>query len=451
MSGEVAAPPAETCWRCRGVGSRLAKAPRTGDAASAPVTVACCACAGSGSIARSAPRAGGSRATKTVEGWVPAGPPPHARVPVVLGEHEDLCAFTGRWRVVQRTDAHRYSTDDLLTAWVASRVARARGLLAPRTADIGCGLGSVLLSTAWLLPRAVCVGVEAQATRYALAVRNMDCNMGGDGDAPRCAIIHGDLRDASTASLLSTASCALRPRLSAAAATASAVAVAEAGDEACAIFDIVTGTPPYFDVAAGGTPSHEESARCLFEYRGGIEAYTLAASSLLAPHGTFVVCETALELARTYAAAAAAQLRVVARVDVIPRIGKPPLFCVFCMIRDVGDGVAGSGSSTAASQLDEHAFEPLPQSELPYADMREPAYALYLKQREAAETVFNSGGPSASRTRQAPRGLHVTLCGKPFYAPPQTPEHVHVVTVRGLGGVRTAAYARLLWELGMPG
>lgn len=42
--------------------------------------------------------------------------------------------------------------------------------------------------------------------------------------------------------------------------------------------------------------------------------------------GRFVVCETALEGVRVYRAAFAAGLKVLRRVDVVPKVGKPTLF-----------------------------------------------------------------------------------------------------------------------------
>lgn len=46
---------------------------------------------------------------------------------------------------------------------------------------------------------------------------------------------------------------------------------AKAASSGVAIFDLVTGTPPYFDVKQGGLGAQVASAKCLFEYRGGIE------------------------------------------------------------------------------------------------------------------------------------------------------------------------------------
>jgi len=54
---------------------------------------------------------------------------------------EDLCYLTGAWRILQRLDGHRWSLDDLVTAWVAAAACRHT---APRdVTDLGCGIGAV--------------------------------------------------------------------------------------------------------------------------------------------------------------------------------------------------------------------------------------------------------------------------------------------------------------------
>jgi hypothetical protein len=52
------------------------------------------------------------------------------------------------------------------------------------------------------------------------------------------------------------------------------------------------------------------------------------------PHGIFVVVETSQAVERAYAAAAAAGLRVLARIDIIPREDKPVLINVFVMVAE---------------------------------------------------------------------------------------------------------------------
>lgn len=243
--------------------------------------------------------AGVIRRSRRPAGWRAPGPPP--RVPddaFLFGPRagEDLCYLSGDWRILQRVDGHRWSLDDLVTAWVAADELRARPPL--RIADLGCGIGSVLLMTAWRFAPATVVGVEAQAISVDLARRSIAWN----GVADRCVVHHGDLRDPHCL----------------------------AGD---AGFDLVTGTPPYFQPGEGPQSSRPQFAPCHFEHRGGLETYCERAAEMLAARGTFVVCAAANQHARMGAAARAAGLRVVRRLPVVPRRGKDVLFSVYAMDR----------------------------------------------------------------------------------------------------------------------
>ena len=455
-SAEVLSPPpANQCWRCRGEGVRMSKRPRdaTTGASQGASAETCQVCAGKGFLAR-APARTTPRATKIFPGWKEVGPPPATNVTLAssLGPFEEVCYLTGRFRVIQRTDAHRYSTDDLVTAWAAWRAARViYGEAGPRLAcDIGCGLGSVLLSTAWLHPHTIGVGAEAQTVRADLAERNILLN----GLSKRVKVVRGDLRDINTHVALASAANELIGDGTGAAGT-----VINTG-----VFDLVTGTPPYFDVSAGGLPPHEESARCLFEYRGGIEAYSIATHALLSRTGIGAICETSLALTRAYAAAIAAHLRIIARIDVIPRDGKPPLFFVLIVQRD--DAPLSSSLPHAWA----NAFgTKLPLTALPYDDMREEEYeTAFLVGRTATEDRVKKAHEKAATCahadksiRQVARGAHVDAVGKPLLTGSsssstggdhnaQEQEIVHRICVRDAFGERTNDYARLLWELGKP-
>jgi len=240
-------------------------------------------------------RGGIVRPARRPAGWVAPGPPaltPPDRPELWPAEGEDLCYLSGDWRILQRTDGHRWSLDDLVTAWLAAEVAGSPS----RTLDLGCGLGTVLLLTAWRFPEARCLGVEAQELSFGLARRSIAWN----GVEARCEVRHGDFRDP-----------ALMPE--------------------GAQFDLVTGTPPYFPSGTGTESDHVQRAPCRFEHRGGIEDYCLAAARLLAPSAPFVACETANQQGRVLAAAHAAGLAVERWLDVIPRDGKPPLISVFAL------------------------------------------------------------------------------------------------------------------------
>lgn len=239
------------------------------------------------------------RPARRPNGWTPPGPPPAAVPDAALGPRpgEDLCYLAGDWRIFQQVAGHRWSLDDLVTAWVAANVVAARR--PERILDLGCGIGTVLMLLAWRFPDARGVGVEAQAASADLARRSLAWN----GAADRCEVHHGDFRES-----------AMVPERRA--------------------FDLVTGTPPYL------TPGHATASRraqcgpCHFEERGGIEDYCEVAARLLAPGGRFVVCAAALQHERVLAGSAAAKLAVIHAVDVVPSAGKRALFAAYVLRHD---------------------------------------------------------------------------------------------------------------------
>jgi tRNA1(Val) A37 N6-methylase TrmN6 len=244
------------------------------------------------------------RAARRPADFVPPGPAPAAG-PVADDlwprAGEDLCFLAGDWRILQRSDGHRWSLDDLVTAWFAA----AHAPRSPRRfADLGCGIGSVLMLLAWRFPEARGVGIEAQDLSVGLARRSLRWN----GAAERVAVRHGDLRDPDTL-----------------------------GTEAP--FDLVTGTPPYIPLGAGRASDRPQRAPCRLERRGGVEDYCAAAARLLAPGAVFVTCAGAGQAPRVAAGAAAAGLEIARRRDVVPRQGKDPLFAVYALCRDTVERV----------------------------------------------------------------------------------------------------------------
>ena len=199
-------------------------------------------------------------------------------------------------RVYQRAKGHRFSSDDVATAYVAFLACPT----ARRVLDLGCGLGSVLLHLAWKLPEAQLTGVEAQAMSFELLKRNL----ARSGFAERVQIHHGDLRDAALLSSFGGS------------------------------FELITGTPPYFPPEAALDAEDEQRAYARIEYRGGVEAYIAAGAPLLAPAGVLVLCGDARVGERTTLAANAAGLVIRARCDVIARSGRSPLFSVWTLCRE---------------------------------------------------------------------------------------------------------------------
>lgn len=240
------------------------------------------------------------RTAKRPAGWIAPGPAPAGpgdREDLWPAEDEDLCYLTGDWRIFQKLDGHRWSLDDLLTAWFAVQHAPDPVLHA---LDLGCGIGSVLMMTAWALPNARCVGVEAQVVSAGLARRSVAYN----GEASRVEVIDGDLRDLS----------ALDPALS---------------------FDLVTGTPPYIPPGEGVISDKIQCGPCRFELRGGVEVYVEAAAKRLAAAGVFVCCAGAQPTmrGRVEAALPLHGLHLWAVCDVIPKTGKQPLMSLFAARR----------------------------------------------------------------------------------------------------------------------
>lgn len=225
-------------------------------------------------------------------GWRRPGPVPPGGVEA--GEGETLDYLCGWYRIFQYAKGHRYSTDDVLTAWYgtahAPRVARA--------ADLGSGIGSVALISAWRLPGAHFCTVEAQEISLRLARKSVRYN----GLEPRFTLYHGDLRDASIL----------------------------AGE---APFDLVTGSPPYWPAGTASEAAHEQAVPARIEIRGSVADYAQAASRILAPGGVFAFVFPAIQLSRALAALDDAGLALLRRRDVVFKEGEPPLVTLFAATR----------------------------------------------------------------------------------------------------------------------
>ena len=207
-----------------------------------------------------------------------------------------LDGLTRDWKIAQRRRGHRHSTDDLLTGWYAAEKAPDP----ERVLDLGSGIGCVGMLVLWRSPRAKLTAIEAQEVSFALLEKNVAMNALGD----RVRAIFGDLRD-------------VRLR----------------GET----FDLVTGSPPYFDVKAGVVPADSQKAHARFELRGDVRDYCAAARAALAVGGRFVFCFPTPQKGRALAAVARERLAIVTSRDVVPRRGVAPLFTLFAC-RRVEDG-----------------------------------------------------------------------------------------------------------------
>jgi len=236
---------------------------------------------------------------RSFKGWTKPGPVP----PGALGSGPDpeagetLDAISGHFRLFQLADGHRFSTDDVLTAWYGSSwCASARTVL-----DLGSGIGSVGMIAAWRLPGARFVTVEAQEQSVRLARKSAQWNGLDERYEIRC----GDFRE-------------------------EGVIGAEER------FDLVLGSPPYFPPDSGIHGDHPQKVGCRFEMLGDIGDYCAAASRHLGGGGTFacvfpVAPEEQHERLRR--AADSAGLAIVRWRPIVLKEDERPLLGLFAMAR----------------------------------------------------------------------------------------------------------------------
>ncbi|HEV8657211.1 MAG TPA: methyltransferase [Thermoanaerobaculia bacterium] len=222
--------------------------------------------------------------TTQYRGWTRPGPIPPGGIDPE--NDETLEYLSGNFKIFQYRSGHRYSTDDVLTAWYGT-------ICAPRVeraADLGSGIGSVAMIAAWRLPGARFVTVEAQDISVHLAQKSVRYN----GLESRFTIKHGDLRDPSMF-------------------------------DGEAPFDLVLGSPPYFPKGTSVEAQHPQAVSARIEMRGSIADYETTAARILAPGGVFAFVapfSTALK-----------NLRLVRKRDVIFKEGEPPIIALFAASR----------------------------------------------------------------------------------------------------------------------
>jgi tRNA1(Val) A37 N6-methylase TrmN6 len=228
-------------------------------------------------------------------GWTKPGPvPPGAEAPPIVPPDETLDAISGHFRLFQLRAGHRFSTDDVLTAWYGSSWAPT----ASTVLDLGSGIGSVGMIAAWRLPGARFVTIEAQEESVRLARKSAAYN----GLDARYDIRLGDFREAD----------------------------ALGADER---FDLVLGSPPYFPPGSGVEGDHPQKVQCRFEMRGDITDYASVAISHLAPGGLFACVFPEKQVERVEQAAAAANGMIVRRRPVVFLEGEAPLVSLFAIMR----------------------------------------------------------------------------------------------------------------------
>jgi tRNA1Val (adenine37-N6)-methyltransferase len=235
----------------------------------------------------------------TFKQWTKPGPiPPGAsgRGPKCEAG-ETLDAISGFFRLFQLANGHRFSTDDVLTAWYGtSWCPSARTVL-----DLGSGIGAVGMIAAWRLLGARFVTVEAQEESVRLARKSAQWN----GLAERYEIRQGDFRETGVLGY----------------------------DER---FDLVLGSPPYFPPGSGVESDHPQKVACRFEMRGDISDYCTVAARHLG-HGGFFACVFPVhpdeQHARVKESARSSGLTIIRWRPIALREGERPLLGLFGMMR----------------------------------------------------------------------------------------------------------------------
>ncbi|MCM2322674.1 MAG: methyltransferase domain-containing protein [Oligoflexia bacterium] len=231
------------------------------------------------------------------KGWAKPGPIPEP--PGELGPEpgESLDALSGYFRIFQLKAGHRYSTDDVLTAWYGTHCCPSAG----RVLDLGSGIGSVGMLAAWRLRGARFVTVEAQEESVRLARKSARWN----GLTERYEIRQGDFREPSVLGR----------------------------DEK---FDLVLGSPPYFPLGSGILGNHPQKVACRFEVRGSIQDYCEIASRQLDWGGVFACVfpvNPEEQAERVRQGARSAGLTILRQRRIALREGEPPLLGLFAMMR----------------------------------------------------------------------------------------------------------------------
>lgn len=197
--------------------------------------------------------------------------------------------LVGGWTLHQLRKGQRYTSDDIVTAWVGVRERPA----ATSVLDLGHGVGSVGLFALRHLPQCQrLVGIELQEPSAALARLNAAHN----GVAGRVEVRQGDLREPAVRAGLGR-------------------------------FDLVLANPPYLPPGSALSSPYPARAFARMELRGDVFDWCRVAAEHLAPEGAFVLCHSARD-PRPEQALAQVGLTLRARQDVVFRAGDAPMIAI---------------------------------------------------------------------------------------------------------------------------
>lgn len=201
----------------------------------------------------------------------------------------------GDYVIYQPQEGQRYTTDDMLVAWLAVREVRAWAMAPAEFLDLGSGLCSVPMIVLWAFPHISGFGVEINPGRSMLG----ELSLAKNGLDARFRLMNGDLRGLR-----------LKQR-----------------------FSLVTSSPPYYQEREGPVSPNTDKAGVRFELHGSIEDYCRTAAEHLEQGGIFTTVYPFQYRLRALHAARCCGLSLEREVRVIPREGKPPLLSLFVMSR----------------------------------------------------------------------------------------------------------------------
>jgi len=197
--------------------------------------------------------------------------------------------LSGDFKIYQPDVGQRYSTDDMLTAWMAIICNEENP--PSRFLDLGSGLCSVPMIVMWKFSQISGMGIELRENRRELGLRSLEMN----GLSSRFRLLQGDLRELEL-------------------------------DE---LFPLITSTPPYYTDAEGPLSPHDDKSAARFELNGNIEDYFETANRHLLEIGSFITVYPYQYRDRVYTAASKFKMFINKRVDMIPRAGKQPLISMY--------------------------------------------------------------------------------------------------------------------------
>ncbi len=225
-----------------------------------------------------------------------------------IDEPVTLDRIAGDWHIHQLARGHRFSTDDMVTAWLAVE----HHPSPRRHLDLGTGVGSVGTMVLWHrlgrpdaaegrsrvdpeLPLPLMVGIEAQEVSHRLnrhTLRRADLE-----DVVE--LRHFDFRNPA----------ALPP-------------------SEHHTYDLVTGSPPYFPLGKGVVSPHPQRAACRMELRGDVFDYCRAAVQALSRDGLLCICHAAND-PRPEAALLEMGLTIRDRRDIYFRRNRAPTIAIW--------------------------------------------------------------------------------------------------------------------------